>query len=79
VRAVNVFHVFGVLFAAWAVTVALLGIRRENFPRTPGAQRLVGAISIVLAACAIGSAVYVGANEGDEDEGGAEQALVPSP
>ena len=72
------FHVFGVLFAVWAVTVALLGIRRENFPRTPGAQRLVGAISIVLAACAIGSAVYVGATEDDEGEGGAEQALVPS-
>jgi hypothetical protein len=67
---VNAFHVCGALFAIWAVTVAVLGITRENFPRSKGALRLVAAISVGLAVLAIGSAVYVGATE----ESGGEQA-----
>jgi hypothetical protein len=69
VRPVNAFHVCGALFAAWAVTVAVLGITRENFPGSAAAERAVGAISIVLAAAAIGTAIYVGATE-DKNEGG---------
>ena len=65
----NAFHVLGPLFALWAVTVAVVGITREGFPR-PGAQTLlVGSISALLAASAIGSAVITSALE-DEDEGG---------
>jgi hypothetical protein len=72
---VNAFHVCGILFAVWAVTVAFLGISRESFPGTEGAVRAVGAISVLLAAAAIGTAIYTSATE-DEEEGSEEQALV---
>ena len=71
----NAFHVCGILFAVWAVTVAFLGISRESFPGTEGAARAVGAISVLLAAAAIGTAIYTSATE-DEEEGSEEQALV---
>jgi len=70
---VNAFHVCGALFAVWAVTVAVLGITRENFPGSAGAERAVAAISIVLAMAAIASAIYVGATEDDDEGGGGEQ------
>jgi hypothetical protein len=60
---VNAFHVCGALFAIWAVTVAVLGITRENFPASKAALRLVAAISVTLAVLAIGSAIYVGATK----------------
>jgi hypothetical protein len=72
---VNAFHVCGILFAVWAVTVAFLGISRESFPSTEGAARAVGAISVLLAMAAIGTAIYTSATE-EEEEGGEEQALV---
>jgi hypothetical protein len=68
---VNAFHVCGGLLAAWAVLVAVLGITRENFPGSTGAARVVGAISVLLVLMAIGTAVYTGATE-EEDE--AEEA-----
>jgi hypothetical protein len=67
---VNAFHVCGILFAAWALLVSFLGITRENFPGSAGAQRLVATISIVLAAAAIGTALYTSATEEEEEEGG---------
>jgi hypothetical protein len=73
---VNAFHVCGILFAVWAVTVAFLGITREGFPSADGAARAVGAISVLLAAAAIGTAIYTSATEEEEEEGGEEQALV---
>jgi len=76
VAAVNAYHVFGVMFAAWAVIVSFLGITRENFPGTPGAQRLVGIVSVLLAAATIGSAIYIGATEDDDEGGGGDQALI---
>ena len=66
----NAFHVVGALFAAWAVTVAFLGIRREGFPGGRAQGLAVGAISVLLALGAIGTAIYTGANE--EEEEGAE-------
>lgn len=71
----NAFHVCGILFAVWAVTVAFLGISRESFPSTERAARAVGAISVLLAMAAIGTAIYTSATEEEEEEGG-EQALV---
>ena len=71
----NAFHVCGILFAIWAVTVAFLGISRESFPSTDGAARAVGAISVLLAAAAIGTAIYTSATE-EHEEGGEEQALI---
>ena len=72
----NAFHFCGIAFAAWALIVSFLGITRENFPGSRGAARAVGAISIVLAAAAIGTGIYTSATEEEEDEGGEEAALI---
>jgi plastocyanin len=65
---VNAFHVLGGLFALWAVTLAVVGITRENFPRTGGQALAVGAVSVLLAVSAIGSGIITGALEEEEDE-----------
>ena len=76
VAAVNAYYVCGVLFAAWAVILSFVGITREDFPATPGAKRAVAVVSVLLAVATIGSAIYTGATE-DEDEGGShDQALI---
>ena len=64
----NAFHVCGAILAAWAVLVSILGITRENFPTNDGAARLIGSISVILVAAAIGTAIYTSATE--EHEGG---------
>jgi hypothetical protein len=76
VAAVNAYHVFGVLLAAWAVLVSVFGITHEDFPATRGAQRAVAAVSVLLAAATIGSAIYTGATEDDDEGGGHDQALI---
>jgi hypothetical protein len=74
---VNAFHVFGALFAAWAVIVSFVGITREDFPSSPAAMRAVGAVSVLLAIGTISSAIITSANEEHEGGGeGEEQALV---
>jgi hypothetical protein len=73
---VNAFHVCGIVFAAWALLVSFLGITRENFPYTAGAARLVGAVSVLLAVAAIGTAIYTTATEEEEGEGGEGAAAV---
>jgi hypothetical protein len=74
---VNAFHVCGGLFAIWALVVSFLGITREGFPGSAQAARGVGAISVILAAAAIGTAIYTGATEEEEHpEGEGESALV---
>jgi Tfp pilus assembly protein PilO len=73
---VEPFYVAGGLLAAWALIVTAIGVRRENFPATPGATRLVGAISIVLVVMAIGLAIYLSATEEEEEEGGGEHAAL---
>jgi len=75
-RDVNAFHVMGGILAIWALLVSFLGITRENFPATKKAERLVTVISVVLVLAAIGSGVITAANEGEEEEGGEEAALV---
>lgn len=69
----NAFHVCGILFAVWALTVSFLGIKHEKFPASRGAALVVGAISVVLALLAVGTAVYTSATEEEEGE---EEALV---
>jgi hypothetical protein len=74
---VNAFHVCGALLAIWALVVSFLGITREGFPSSQGAARAVAAVSIVLTVLAIGTAIYTGATEEEEEpEGGDEAALV---
>jgi len=78
VGAVSAFHVLGTLFAIWALTVAALGVRREDFPGTRSQARLVGSVSVLLAVGTISSAIIVGALEEDE-ENGDEAAAKPAP
>ncbi|HEY8769064.1 MAG TPA: hypothetical protein VIM03_00885 [Thermoleophilaceae bacterium] len=74
----SAFHVFGGLLALWALTVSFLGVRRENFPSTDRAMKLVGAISVTLVVLAIGSAIYSGIHEkkGGKAKGGQHSALL---
>jgi hypothetical protein len=64
------FYIAGGALAAWALLVSALGVMREDFPRTPGQTRLVGAISVILVYSAIGLAIYLSATEEEEEEGG---------
>ena len=77
-RNVNAFHVLGGLFAAWAVTLAAFGIRHADFPRAGRQTLAVGAVSILLAVSAIGSAIITGALEEEEEEGEGEAAGQPA-
>jgi hypothetical protein len=70
----NAFHVLGAIAAIWAVLVAAIGIRKEDFPG--GAEKIVGAISVVVVIAAISAAVITSANEEDEHGGGAEDATT---
>ena len=76
-RSVEGFYIAGGVLAGWALILTAIGVRRENFPSTPGATRLVGAISIVLVLTAIGLAVYLSATEEHEPEPGGESAALP--
>ena len=66
----NAFHVIGGLTAIWAVLVAIIGIKNEDFPG--GAEKIVGAISVMLVVASISAAVITSANEEEEHGGGAE-------
>jgi plastocyanin len=68
----NAFHVIGALFALWAVTLAAVGITREDFPRGGRQTLAVGTVSVLLAVSAIGSGIITGALE--EEEGTEEPA-----
>jgi len=74
---VTPYYVCGITLAVWAVLVSFLGITRENFPGTAGAQRIVGAISILLALATIGTAIYTSATEDEESGGGEHAAVLP--
>jgi hypothetical protein len=73
---VNAYHVFGIVFAAWAVVVSFLGITREDFPASGAAARAVGAVSVLLAIGTIGMAIYTSATEEHDSGGEEEHALV---
>jgi hypothetical protein len=68
----NAFHVIGGLTAIWAVIVAVIGIRNADFPG--GAERIVGAISLLLVVGAISAAILTSEDEGGEEHGGGEAA-----
>lgn len=74
--AMNAFHVLGGLLALWALFVSFLGVMRENFPATKGAERLVASISILLVAAAISAAIITAANEEHEEPEGSGAALI---
>ena len=68
----NAFHVIGGLAAIWAVVVALIGIKKEDFPG--GAEKIVGAVSVLIVVATISAALITSANEEDEHGGGATEA-----
>jgi hypothetical protein len=68
----NAFHVIGGVTAIWAVAVAVMGIRKEDFPG--GAEKIVGAISVLLVVSAISAAILSSEDEGGEEHGGGEAA-----
>jgi hypothetical protein len=70
------FYIAGSTLAAWALIVTGIGVTQEDFPRSPGAARLAGAISIVLVITAIGLAIYLSATEEHESGGGKEHAAL---
>jgi hypothetical protein len=72
---VNAYHVCGGVLALWAVLVSVVGITREDFPGSSGGARLVALVSVLLALATIGSAIYTGATE-DEEEGGEQEAAL---
>jgi hypothetical protein len=51
------FFIAGGLLAAWAMVVFFVGMRTPGFPRSQGAARGVMAISFVLMAAAMATAV----------------------
>ena len=67
----NAFHVCGIALAAWALILAFLGITRESFPATQGAERLTTLISVVLVFAALFAGIYTAATE--EHEGSEEE------
>ena len=62
----NAFHVCGGLLALWALLVSFLGITRESFPGSKGAERAVMLISVVLTLLAVGAGVTTAAHEEEE-------------
>jgi hypothetical protein len=72
---VEPFYFAGGTLAGWALLVTAIGVTREDFPRTPRATKLVGAISILLVITTIGLAIYLSATE-EEDKGGGEHAAL---
>jgi hypothetical protein len=67
---VNPFWIVGGVAALWAVVLTfVIGLRREDFPRTDKEARTVMLISVVLTVAAIGTAVYTSAAGIGEDHG----------
>ena len=69
----NAFHYIGIVTALWAVVLFAIGIRKKDFP-SRGAEKVVGAISIILVLGAISAAIITSANEEEEHGGGAKEA-----
>ena len=51
------FYILGAAAAVWAIVLFALGMRSPTFPGTPGAQRGVIAVSVLLVVGAMASAV----------------------
>lgn len=73
----NAFHVIGGCLALWAVLVTVLGIVSEGFPAKATTERVVIAISVILAVAAISSAIITASSEGDKKHGGDTTAVLP--
>ena len=54
------FYVLGIAAAVWAIFLFAFGMRSASFPGSPGAQRGVIVISVLLVAATMTSAVLTG-------------------
>jgi plastocyanin len=73
---ITAFHVLGAMLALWAVVLTALGVTREGFPGKGSGQTVVMAISALLVAGTIGSAIGTAKDEpkGGEEAGKASKA-----
>jgi hypothetical protein len=71
---VTPFYVCGGLLAGWALLLSALGITQEGFPGSAGSARVVGGISLLLVAAAVGTGIYFSAVHDDEEH--EEEAAV---
>ncbi len=51
------FYILGLVAAAWAIVLFAVGMRSPSFPGSPGAQRGVIAISVLIVVAAMASSV----------------------
>ena len=56
----TLFYVLGSVAAVWAIVLFAVGMRSPNFPASPGAQRGVIAVSVLVVIGAMASAVLTG-------------------
>jgi hypothetical protein len=54
------FYVLGTVAAVWAIVLFAVGMRSPGFPASPGAQRGVIAVSVLVVLGAMASAVLTG-------------------
>ena len=69
---INAFHIVGGSLALWAVLLSAMGVLNHDFP-PKGLEKVIIAISVLLVAGAIASAIAVG---GEKKPQGSEQAGV---
>ena len=53
------FYIVGCLFGLWAIVLFRIGRKSETFPGTPGAARMLGAVSVALCVASAAMALYV--------------------
>ena len=72
------FYIAGGVLTAWALLLSALGVMREDFP-SAGVEKLVGVVTVLLVAAAVGTGV-VGAIEEErhEEETGESVGAVPA-
>ena len=51
------FYIAGIAAAVWAIALFAIGMRSPSFPGSPGAQRGVIAVSVVVVVAAMASSV----------------------
>jgi hypothetical protein len=51
------FYIAGIVAAVWAIALFAIGMRSPSFPGSPGAQRGVIAVSVVVVVAAMASSV----------------------
>lgn len=58
-RSETPFYVIGIIFTVWAVAIGTMGLRSESFASSAAQSRLIGGVSVLLAAASMALSVYV--------------------